>query len=85
LVEVTGLVEKPAPKDAPSNLSIIGRYVLMAEVIDYLKLMERGAGGEVQLTDGMAKLIGKQPRAHGARSSCLKKFLLQVGTIGWRD
>jgi UTP--glucose-1-phosphate uridylyltransferase len=66
LVEVTGLVEKPAPENAPSNLSIIGRYILMPEVITYLSQMERGAGNEVQLTDGMAKLIGKQP-FHGVR------------------
>lgn len=66
LVEVTGLVEKPAPKDAPSNLSIIGRYVLMPEVIAELARMERGAGNEVQLTDGMARLIGHQP-FHGLR------------------
>ena len=74
LVEVTGLVEKPAPKDAPSNLSIIGRYVLMPEVIDHLARMERGAGNEVQLTDGMARLIGKQPfhglRYEGRRFDC---------------
>jgi UTP--glucose-1-phosphate uridylyltransferase len=78
LVEVTGLVEKPAPEDAPSNLSIIGRYVLMAEVMDYLKLMKRGAGGEVQLTDGMAQLIGKQPfhgvRYEGRRFDCGDKL-----------
>jgi len=66
LVEVTGLVEKPAPDVAPSNLSIIGRYVLMPEVIGHLSLMERGAGGEVQLTDAMARLIGTQP-FHGVR------------------
>jgi UTP--glucose-1-phosphate uridylyltransferase len=66
LVEVRGLVEKPEPKDAPSNLSIIGRYVLMPEVIGHLARMERGAGGEVQLTDGMARLIGTQP-FHGLR------------------
>jgi UTP--glucose-1-phosphate uridylyltransferase len=66
LVEVKGLVEKPAPKDAPSNLSVIGRYILMPEVIKYLAMMERGAGGEVQLTDGMARLIGDQP-FHGLR------------------
>jgi UTP--glucose-1-phosphate uridylyltransferase len=61
LVEVKGLVEKPSPEKAPSNLSIIGRYVLMPEVIAELARMERGAGNEVQLTDGMARLIGKQP------------------------
>jgi UTP--glucose-1-phosphate uridylyltransferase len=74
LVEILGLVEKPAPQEAPSNLSIIGRYVLMPEVIGHLARMERGAGGEVQLTDGMAKLIGKQPfhglRYEGKRFDC---------------
>ena len=78
LVEVLGLVEKPAPKDAPSNLSIIGRYVLMPEVIGHLARMERGAGGEVQLTDGMAKLIGTQPfhglRYEGQRFDCGDKI-----------
>ena len=74
LVEVKGLVEKPAPADAPSNLSVIGRYVLMPEVIGELARMERGAGGEVQLTDGMARLIGRQPfhglRYEGRRFDC---------------
>jgi UTP--glucose-1-phosphate uridylyltransferase len=74
LVEVVGLVEKPAPRDAPSNLSIIGRYILMPEVIRYLAQMERGAGNEVQLTDGMARLIGHQPfhglRFEGRRFDC---------------
>lgn len=74
LVEVKGLVEKPAPEDAPSNLSIIGRYVLMPEVIGHLARMERGAGNEVQLTDGMARLIGNQPfhglRYEGRRFDC---------------
>ena len=74
LVEVKGLVEKPAPENAPSNLSIIGRYVLMPEVIGHLAKMERGAGNEVQLTDGMAKLIGQQPfhglRYEGRRFDC---------------
>jgi UTP--glucose-1-phosphate uridylyltransferase len=66
LVEVTGLVEKPNPDVAPSNLSIIGRYILMPEVIEHLSRMERGAGNEVQLTDAMAKLIGHSP-FHGLR------------------
>ena len=74
LVEVKGLVEKPAPENAPSNLSIIGRYVLMPEVIGHLARMERGAGNEVQLTDGMARLIGNQPfhglRYEGRRFDC---------------
>ncbi len=78
LVEVTGLVEKPAPADAPSNLSIIGRYVLQPEVITELARMERGAGNEVQLTDGMARLIGRQPfhglRFEGRRFDCGDKL-----------
>jgi len=78
LVEVTGLVEKPAPSEAPSNLSIIGRYVLMPEVIGHLARMERGAGNEVQLTDGMARLIGEQPfhglRYEGRRFDCGDKI-----------
>jgi UTP--glucose-1-phosphate uridylyltransferase len=61
LVEVKGLVEKPPVDQAPSNLTVIGRYVLMPEVIRHLAKMERGAGNEIQLTDGMAKLIGTQP------------------------
>lgn len=78
LVEVQGLVEKPAPADAPSNLSILGRYVLMPEVLGHLARMERGAGNEVQLTDGMAKLIGTQPfhglRYEGRRFDCGDKI-----------
>lgn len=74
LVEVTGLVEKPKPEVAPSNLSIIGRYVLMPEVIGHLSKMERGAGNEVQLTDAMAKMIGHSPfhglRFEGTRFDC---------------
>jgi UTP--glucose-1-phosphate uridylyltransferase len=66
LVSVKGLVEKPPVEHAPSNLTIIGRYVLMPQVIDYLAKMERGSGGEVQLTDAMAKLIPHQP-FHGVR------------------
>jgi UTP--glucose-1-phosphate uridylyltransferase len=66
LVSVKGLVEKPPVEQAPSNLTIIGRYVLMPEVMGHLSRMEKGAGGEIQLTDSMAKLIGAQP-FHGVR------------------
>ena len=74
LVEVRGLVEKPDPADAPSNLSVIGRYVLLPEVMTHLAMMERGAGDEVQLTDAMAKMIGHTPfhglRYEGTRFDC---------------
>ncbi|XAO71898.1 MAG: UTP--glucose-1-phosphate uridylyltransferase GalU [Acetobacteraceae bacterium] len=73
-VEVKGLVEKPDPSVAPSNLSIIGRYVLRPEIMTHLSKLERGAGGEVQLTDAMAKLIGDMPfhglRYEGTRYDC---------------
>ena len=78
LVSIKGLVEKPDVDKAPSNLTVIGRYVLMPEVIGHLAKMERGAGGEVQLTDGMAKLIGTQPfhglRYQGRRFDCGDKI-----------
>jgi UTP--glucose-1-phosphate uridylyltransferase len=61
LTEIRGLVEKPRPEDAPSNLAVVGRYILQPEVMRILEDKETGAGGEIQLTDAMAKLIGKQP------------------------
>jgi len=61
LVEVTGLVEKPARGTAPSNLMIPGRYILQPEVMGVLENQARGAGNEIQLTDAMAQMIGKQP------------------------
>lgn len=61
VVEVKGLVEKPKAEEAPSTLSVVGRYILQPEVLDYLAQFERGTGNEIQLTDSMAKLIGQQP------------------------
>ncbi len=61
LTEVTGLVEKPRQEDAPSNLIISGRYILQPEVMRVLESQEKGAGGEIQLTDAMAQMIGAQP------------------------
>jgi UTP--glucose-1-phosphate uridylyltransferase len=74
LASVKGLVEKPAPEKAPSTLSIIGRYVLLPSVFKELDRQEKGAGGEIQLTDAMARLIGKAPfhglRFEGRRFDC---------------
>jgi len=58
---VQALVEKPAPGTAPSNLAVIGRYILTPDVFDELSRQETGAGREIQLTDAMARLIGRQP------------------------
>jgi UTP--glucose-1-phosphate uridylyltransferase len=74
LSEIVGMVEKPKPQDAPSTLALIGRYVLMPEVFEYLDKKETGAGGEIQLTDAMAKMIGISPfhalRYDGQRYDC---------------
>jgi UTP--glucose-1-phosphate uridylyltransferase len=65
---IDGMVEKPAPAAAPSNFYITGRYVLQPEVFDLLGSQERGAGGEIQLTDAMRRLAGSQPfHAHPYR------------------
>ena len=61
LTEVKGLVEKPPVDKAPSNKIISGRYILQPEVMRVLEAQEKGAGGEIQLTDAMAKMIGTQP------------------------
>ncbi len=95
LAKVRGLVEKPKPAEAPSTLSIIGRYILQPEVFGYLDKKEKGRGGEIQLTDSMAKLIGSQPfhglRFKGTRYDCGDKvgfleaniaFALQRADIG---
>lgn len=61
LTEVTGLVEKPAPEDAPSQLAVVGRYIIEPGVFDELSKMKKGAGGEIQLTDSLAQRIGHAP------------------------
>ncbi len=61
LTEVKGLVEKPRQADAPSNKIVSGRYILQPEVMRVLENQGKGAGGEIQLTDAMAKMIGTQP------------------------
>jgi UTP--glucose-1-phosphate uridylyltransferase len=74
LTEIRGMVEKPAPGTAPSNLMLPGRYILQPDVMRALDAQETGAGGEIQLTDAIAKLIGKQPlyayRFEGERYDC---------------
>ncbi len=76
-VEIKGLVEKPAPDNAPSTLCVIGRYILLPEVFDHLDKGEKGAGDEIQLTDAMAAVIGKSPfhglRFSGTRFDCGEK------------
>jgi len=66
IVSAKGLVEKPRPDDSPSTLSIIGRYILQKDVFSHLEKFETGAGGEIQLTDAIAKTIGSID-FHGVR------------------
>jgi UTP--glucose-1-phosphate uridylyltransferase len=74
LVEVKALVEKPARDKAPSTMAVIGRYILEPTVFEHLERQNRGAGGEIQLTDAMATLIGRSPfhglRFEGKRFDC---------------
>lgn len=85
LTEVTGLVEKPAVEDAPSNLIISGRYILQPEVMRVLETQQKGAGGEIQLTDAMAQMIGSQPfhavTFAGTRYDCGSKIGFVEATL----
>ena len=85
LTEVRGLVEKPAPAEAPSNLAVIGRYILQPAIMDILAQQEEGAGGEIQLTDAMTHLIGRQPfhgvTFAGTRYDCGDKHGFVSATI----
>jgi UTP--glucose-1-phosphate uridylyltransferase len=85
LTEVKGLVEKPPVAEAPSNKIISGRYILQPEVLEVLAAQERGAGGEIQLTDAMAKMIGQQPfhalTFDGARYDCGSKVGFVEATL----
>ena len=67
LVSVKGMVEKPKVEDAPSNLAVIGRYILSPTILKNLNKMKSGAGGEIQLTDAIAQEIGGKEGVHGLR------------------
>ena len=85
LTEIRGLVEKPAPGTAPSNLMLPGRYILQPEVMQVLGAHQKGAGGEIQLTDALAQLIGKQPfhglTFDGARHDCGEKVGFVIANL----
>jgi UTP--glucose-1-phosphate uridylyltransferase len=65
VVRVTGLVEKPAPEDAPSNLAVVGRYILPAAIFEAIKRTKPGSGAEIQLTDAMALMLEEGTPVHG--------------------
>jgi UTP--glucose-1-phosphate uridylyltransferase len=76
-IEVLSMIEKPSPSAAPSNLAIVGRYVLTPSIMGILETTGAGAGGEIQLTDALLKSIPSQPfhavRLHGERFDCGSK------------
>lgn len=78
LTEVKGLVEKPKPEEAPSRLAVVGRYIIEPGVFNELSRMERGSGGEIQLTDSLARRIGETPFSglafSGTRYDCGSKI-----------
>lgn len=78
LERINAIVEKPAPEEAPSTLAVVGRYVLNSRIFHYLENIPRGAGGEIQLTDGIAKLMQAESvlayRYQGQRYDCGSKL-----------
>lgn len=87
LTKIRGLVEKPDPADAPSNLAIIGRYILTPEIFSILDDKEEGAGGEIQITDAMARLLESQNiygfNYEGTRFDCGTKVGFQMANLAF--
>ncbi len=85
IAEISAIVEKPKPDKAPSNLAVVGRYVLTPAIFDYLQHIGTGAGGEIQLTDGIAALLGEEPvyayRFQGKRYDCGNKLGYLQATV----
>ena len=84
---VTKIVEKPAPEDAPSDLAVVGRYLLPPEIFDKLETTGRGAGGEIQLTDAIADLLADSPvyaySFDGVRYDCGSKLGYLKATVAY--
>lgn len=84
---ITRIIEKPAPKDAPSNSAVVGRYLLVPQIFDKLEKIGRGAGGEIQLTDGIADLLSESPvyaySFAGIRYDCGNKLGYLQATVAY--
>ncbi len=84
---ITQIVEKPAPEDAPSNLAVVGRYLLAPGIFDKLEKTGRGAGGEIQLTDGIADLLDESAvyaySFEGRRFDCGSKLGYLEATVAY--
>jgi UTP-glucose-1-phosphate uridylyltransferase len=82
---IHAIVEKPAPENTPSNLAVVGRYILTPRIFELLKRTERGAGGEIQLTDAIAKLLSEEQvlayEFRGRRYDCGSKLGYLKATV----
>ncbi|MDA3787422.1 MAG: UTP--glucose-1-phosphate uridylyltransferase GalU [Desulfobacula sp.] len=87
IVRINDMIEKPKPDEAPSNLAIIGRYILTPKIFEYLGEGKKGAGGEIQLTDAMKKLLKEQPvygyKFKGKRFDCGDKVGFQMANLAF--
>ena len=85
--KLTKIVEKPSPDKAPSNLAVVGRYLLSASIFEQLETIGRGAGGEIQLTDGIAGLLAESPvyaySFKGVRYDCGNKLGYLKATVAY--
>lgn len=83
--QISAIIEKPEPKDAPSNLGVVGRYILTPRIFHHLFNIKEGAGGEIQLTDGISALLAEEQvlayRFDGVRYDCGSKFGYLEATI----
>ncbi|MEN8188927.1 MAG: UTP--glucose-1-phosphate uridylyltransferase GalU [Thermodesulfobacteriota bacterium] len=86
-IRIQGMIEKPDPAEAPSNLAVIGRYILTPRIFDILGEKKTGAGGEIQLTDAMSRLLKEQPifgyRFEGTRFDCGDKAGFQMANLAF--
>lgn len=87
MIRINDMVEKPKPEDAPSNLAIVGRYILTPKIWEYLGKKQAGAGGEIQLTDAMKGLLTEQPifgyKFKGTRFDCGDKVGFQMANLSF--
>ena len=83
--KIDGIVEKPKPQDAPSNLGVVGRYILTSRIFEHLEKVQAGVGGEIQLTDGIASLLTKEQvlayEFNGIRYDCGDKLGYLQATV----
>jgi len=85
IFKLSGIVEKPEPEVAPSNLGVVGRYVLKPRVFDHIRALKPGAGGELQLTDAIQSLLADEQvlayKYHGTRFDCGSKLGYLKATV----